>query len=161
MRIAFAFACALVAGCSGGSDGGTTTSGSSSGGSSSGSSPGPSGVTANCGDATSSLIEGTLDGQPVNVTGATKNWSWINIGNPSKFDGTFEGGAVHLEWQGTVANESVTTATAATLTLTASAAPRKFQSASFVYDSPDPEKILKATITFDTGTVTVCMRKTD
>ena len=150
----------LVVGCSsGGSDGGTTTSGSSSGGSSSGS--GVDGITATCGDATSSVVEGTLGGQAITATGKTKNWSWVNIGNPSKFDGTFEGGAVHLEWGSTVANKSVTTVTAATVTLDTNTNARTFQSGSLVYDSPDPESILKATITFDTGTVTVCMRKTD
>jgi hypothetical protein len=146
----------LVVACSGGTDGGGSTS--SSGGSSSGGSAG--GITANCADGDSSLVEGTLDGKPVNVTGTTKNWSWINIGNPSKFDGTFEG-AVHLEWGSTTPNKAVTTVTAATLTLAANAGARTFQSGSLVYDSPDPEKILKATLTFDTGSVTVCMRQTD
>ena len=73
----------------------------------------------------------------MNVTGATRNWSWVNIGNPSKFDGTFEGGAVHLEWGSATPNKTVTTVTAATLTLTANAGARTFQSGQLVYDSPE------------------------
>jgi hypothetical protein len=142
--------CVLVVACSGGSDGGMSTSSSSAGG-----------VTANCADGDSSLVEGTLDGKPVNVMGTTRGWSWLNFGNPSKFDGRFDGGAVHLEWASTTPNKAVTTVTAATLTLDANAGARTFQSGSLVYDSPDPEKILKATLTFDTGSVTVCMRQTD
>lgn len=158
-----AFVCAFLLGCSsGGSDGGTTTSGSSGASSSSSSSgSGVDGITATCGDATSSVVEGTLGGQSITATGKTKNWSWVNIGNPSKFDGTFEGGAVHLEWSGSTPNKAVTTVSAATVTLDTNPNARTFQSGSLVYDSPDPESILKATLTFDTGTVTVCMRKTD
>jgi hypothetical protein len=150
----------FLVGCSGGSDSGTTTSGSSSGGSSSGGS-GTDGITASCGSATDTVVEGTFGGESISVTGTTKNWSWVNIGNPPKFDGTFAGGAVHLEWSGTTPNKAVTAVTAATVTLDTNSNARTFQSGSLVYDSPDPESILKATLTFDTGTVTVCMRKTD
>lgn len=148
----------FLIGCSSGGGDATSSASGSGGGSSSG---GSGGITANCADADSTLVEGTLDGKAVNVTGTTKNWSWINIGNPPNFDGTFEGGAVHLEWSGTTPNGAVTAVTAATVTLDSNAGARTFQSGSLVYDSPDPEKILKATLTFDTGTVTVCMRQVD
>lgn len=152
------FACAVVLGCSsGGSD---TASSSSSGGSSSGGT-GPAGIAATCGEATESVVDGTLGGQSVKVTGKTGSFSWVNIGNPPKFDASFEGGSVHLEWSGTTPNGAVTTVTAATVTLTSNTGARTFQSGQLVYDSPDPESILKASLTFDTGTVTVCIRRTD
>lgn len=167
-RTPFAIAFVLLAACTGGADGGTISSsssssgGSSSGGSSGGGSSGePTGVSARCGDADTSVVEGTLDGQPVAVTGATRSWSWVNVGNPPKFDGTFEGGSVHVEWSGTIPNAQVTAVTNATITLSSSSATSTFQSGQLVYDSPDPESYFKASLTFDTGTVTVCMRKTD
>lgn len=151
MREAFPFVCAVIVGCS---SGGSETSSSSNGGTT-------TGIDAKCADGDSSLVEGTLDGKAVSVTGTTRNWSWINFGTPSKFDGTFEGGAIHLEWGGTTANNALTTVTGANLVLDGDAATRTFQSGSLIYDSPDPESILKAKLTFDTGSVTVCMRKTD
>jgi hypothetical protein len=55
----------------------------------------------------------------------------------------------------------VTPAIGATLTLTTNARARTFQSGQLVYDSPDQEKILDASLTFDTASVTVCMRQAD
>ena len=146
MRRVLVFA-SVVAGCSGGPSSGSTT--------------GTDGIAATCGDADTSVVEGTLDGKPANVTGTTKSWSWVNIGNPSRYDGSFEGGSIHLEWSGTTPNGRVTPVTIATVTLDANAGTRTFQSGSLLYDSPDDESILKTTLTFDTGTVTVCMRKSD
>ena len=155
----FAIAFVVLTACTGGADGGTISSsssssgGSSSGGSSSGgsSSGEPTGVSARCGDPDTSVVEGTLDGQPVAVTGATRSWSWVNVGNPPKFDGTFEGGSVHVEWSGTIPNAQVTTVTNATITLTSSSGTNTFQSGQLVYDSPDPESYFKASLTFDAG----------
>jgi hypothetical protein len=178
MRSILAIACALLAACTGGSDSGTISSSSSggssggassSGGSSSGGSSGggsssggePSGVEATCGDADTSVVSGTLGGNPVNVTGATRSWGWVNVGTPAKFDGGFEGGSVHLEWSGSTPNDKVTDLTGATITLTSSSGENSFQSGQLVYASGDTESWLKAKVTFDTGTITVCMRKND
>lgn len=113
-----------------------------------------------CGDAGTSFVGGTIDGRDVIVSGATKNWGWVNVGNPKRVDGSFEGGSIHLEWAETVSNGQVTNATAATLTLASSTGQRTFQEGQLSYDSPGDESILKATLASDRGSVTVCMRKT-
>jgi len=149
MRFVVAFAGALVVACSSGGSGGSSTSGSG----------GSDGVAATCGDANKSVIESTSGGQTTTVTADTRSWGWVNIGKPSHFDGGWDGGSIHLEWPGTIANGEVADLSAATLTQGTSAG--AFKSGKLVYDSPDKESILKASIVFDTGTVTVCMRKTD
>ena len=174
MNIALDTACVLLlAACTGGADGGTISSSSSGsggtsssgGGGSSGTTSGgdgePTGVTAPCGDAGTSVVSGTLDGKPINVTGSTQSWSWVNVGNPPKFSGSFTGGALQVEWAGTTPNDKVTDITAATLSLSDNVDSRVFQSGQLVYDSGETESWFKASITFDTGTITVCMRKTD
>jgi hypothetical protein len=147
MRIVVAFI-ALVVGCSsGGSNGGTTSSSGSSSG----------GVEATCGDANKTVIVAVSGESNTTTTADTRSWGWVNFGK-SHFDGTWDGGGtIHLEWAGSIADGEVADLTAATI----SVASGTFKSGKLVYDSPDKESVLKASITFDSGTVTVCMRKTD
>lgn len=133
--------------CSGGSGSSSGSGGNGSGG---------NGIGATCGEADTSVLEGA-----VTAKGRTISWAWVNIGKPAHFDGTFDGGSIHLEWNDSTPDGVDTPLTAATVTVGSSTGPRTFQSGTVVYDSDNTESTLKATLTFDTGTINVCMRKND
>lgn len=121
----------------------------------------PGGVQARCGDLDTVVVDGTLDGKPVNETSPLSGFAWMNVGKPSTFNGTWKSGSMHLEWGSMVASGESTSLTAATLTLASSQGARTFRSGTMVYDSgrQAPESTLRTSLTFDTGTVTVCVRK--
>src|SRR5262245_25754156 len=126
-------------------------------GSSSGSSA--SGIDATCGDAKTSVIDSALDGQTSTVRATTRSWRFLNF-NPATFDGSWDGGSTHLEWAvGTTPEKTVTEVAAGTVTPSPAASASAFRSGQLVYDSTGAESVLQAKLTFETGTVTVCMRK--
>jgi len=114
-----------------------------------------------CGEIDTVVLDGTLGDQPVQRTEALGSFAWINTGKPSRFDATWSGGSTHLEWSGTIASGQTASLTTGTLTLETSPGARTFTSGEVVYtsDRQSSESTLKASLTFDTGTVSLCIRK--
>ncbi len=143
--IASAFVCLAACSASGGSSGGT----------------GVNGIDAPCGDLGTVLVDGTLGGKTVHETAPLSGFAWVNVGKPSKFDGSWSGGSMHLEWGSTIASGQETDLLSGALNLASTPDPRSFTSGRLVYDSASQatESTLKTALVFDQGTVTVCIRK--
>jgi len=129
--------------------------------SSGGDGAGSSGVDAPCGDLDTVVVDGTLGGKAIRETGKLSGYAFVNLGKPSKFDGSWAGGSMHLEWPTTLASGQTTDLQTGSLTLASTPDPRVFQRGTMVYDSPfqGTESTLKSSLTFDTGTVTVCIHR--
>lgn len=157
MKTALVIASMLVAGCAGGGSSGTQ--GATQGGAQ-GVAPTPTELKATCGDSDTSVVEGTLEGSPVDATGETI-WSVFVSTDPFKYDGKYDGGGVHLVWDGSTPDGQIAALTGAAIFIEANPpVTRTFRSGLVVHESSGNETILKTSMTFDTGTVTVCIRKT-